>query len=222
MWKPGDVVMWRGILREQDWHVQPTIVVKDHPDELVLTLLPGTECLAEETYPLGKQISRRWWDFIDTEWVLKKYTWYANHLLLILEPDSYYSTIYFWDHTSSEFLCYYINFQIPFKRNHSSIETLDLELDLIINPDFSYKWKDLDDYKKAVKTEIILPEWTDEIEKPNLKSLNGSKSGNIHSTAHGWIGNLIQTGSRPNYPAIGIRYKKKCRCDLREAILHAD
>jgi hypothetical protein len=66
MWKSGDVVMWRGILREQVWHVQPTIVVKDEPDEIILVLLPGTECLAEETYPLGKQAARRWWDFMDT------------------------------------------------------------------------------------------------------------------------------------------------------------
>ena len=158
MWKPGDVVMWRGILREQVWHVQPTIVVKDDWEELVLTLLPGTECLAEETYPLGKQNAKRWWDFMKTEWTLKKYTWHTNRLLLILEPNTYYSTIYFWDHESNKFLCYYINFQIPFKRNHSSIETLDLELDIIINPDFSYEWKDLEDYQMAIEKGVVTQE----------------------------------------------------------------
>jgi hypothetical protein len=165
MWKSGDVVMWRGILREQVWHVQPTIVVKDEPDEIILVLLPGTECLAEETYPLGKQAARRWWDFMDTEWALKKYTWHTNRLLLVLVPDTYYSTIYIWDHASNEFLCYYINFQIPFKRGHSSIDTLDLELDIVVNPDFSYKWKDVKDYQMAIEHRLIIPEYTQGIDK---------------------------------------------------------
>jgi protein associated with RNAse G/E len=172
MWKPGDTVMWRGILMERVWHVQPTIVVQDSPDELALTLIPGTECLAEETYPLGKEKSKRWWDFKDYDWTLKTYTWRTNRLLLVLEPDTYYSTIYFWDHVSNEFLCYYINFQIPFKRNHSSIDTLDLELDLIIKPDFTHEWKDVEDYQMAIKHGIISPEYMREIDsaKPKIFS----------------------------------------------------
>jgi len=147
--------MWRGILNDSVWHVQPTIVVKDDPDELVLTLLPGTECLAEETYPLGKQNSKRWWDFKDRDWVLKPYTWRTNRLLLILKPDAHYSTILFWDHASDRFLCYYINFQEPFRRNHSSIDTLDLELDIIIHPNFTHEWKDLEEYDAVRKQGII-------------------------------------------------------------------
>ena len=35
---------------------------------------------------------------------------------------------------------------------------------LIINPDFSYRWKDVDDYQKAIENEIIFPEWVEGIE----------------------------------------------------------
>ena len=170
MWKPGEIVMWRGILNDHVWHVQPTIVVKDDPTELVLTLLPGTECLAEETYPLGKQKSKRWWDFKDHDWVLKPYTWQTNRLLLILKPDEYYSTILFWDQASNEFICYYINFQLPFKRNHSSIDTLDLELDIVIRPNFTYEWKDLDEYQMTLERGIISTAHEREIEtaKPDV------------------------------------------------------
>lgn len=170
MWKPGDIVMWRGILRERVWHVQPTIVVKDAPNELVLMLLPGTECMAEETYFKGKRYARRWWDFRDNDWKLAKYSWHTNRLLLILEPEKYYSTILFWDHGRNEFLCYYINFQVPYKRNHQSIDTLDLELDIVIDPDFSFKWKDVDDYQKAIEMELVTPERIQGIEdaKPEI------------------------------------------------------
>jgi hypothetical protein len=51
MWNPGDVISWRGIYRERIWHCQPTIVVKESLEEVVTTLLPGTECIADENYP---------------------------------------------------------------------------------------------------------------------------------------------------------------------------
>lgn len=166
MWQPGDVIAWRGIYRERIWHVQPVLVVKDGPDEIVLTLLPGTECIAEEDYPKGKKNNgkRRRWDFKDRDWKLKPYTWQTNRLLLIFQPGEFYSTIFFWNHESDEFLSYYINFQLPFKRTQYSVDTLDLDLDLIIHPDFSYEWKDVDDYQNAISHGVILPEWTDKID----------------------------------------------------------
>jgi len=170
MWKPGDIVSWRGIRNNSVWHVQPTTVVKDHPEELVLTLLPGTECIAEETYPLGKKNSKRWWDFKNNDWKLAKYTWRTNRLLLLFEPEKCYSTILFWDHDTNEFLCYYINFQIPFQRRYDNADTLDLELDLIVYPDFILQWKDVDDYQMALDNGLIGIEWMQEIEsaKPEI------------------------------------------------------
>ena len=162
MWKPGDLVAWRGIFNNRVWHVQPTIVVKDSLEEIVLTLFPGTECIAEETYLAGKNKGNRRWDFKNNDWKLAKYTWRTNRLLLIFEPEKYYSTILFWNHANKEFLCYYVNFQLPFQRNHGSVDTLDL--DLIINPDFSFEWKDEDDYQKAIEHDVITREWMRGIE----------------------------------------------------------
>lgn len=169
MWKHGDIIAWRGIFNQRVWHVQPTIVIKDSPAEIVLTLLPGTECIAEESYPKGKKDGKRRWFFANDGWQLAKYTWQTNRLLLIFEPEKYYSTILFWNHTSHAFLCYYINFQLPFLRGHDAIDTLDLELDIIINPDFSYEWKDMDDYQQAIAHGVILPEWIEGIEDAKLE-----------------------------------------------------
>jgi len=163
MWKPGEVVAWRGIRNHIVWHVQPTIVVRDSPEELALTLLPGTECMAEETYPSGKKKAKRWWDFKANDWKLAKYIWRTNRLLLLFEPEKCYSTILFWDHASHEFLCYYINFQVPYQRRDHSADTLDLELDLIVYPDFRTEWKDEDDYQIAIDHGLISPEWMQRI-----------------------------------------------------------
>lgn len=169
MWEPGDVISWRGIYRERIWHVQPTLLVKDSSDDIVLALLPGTECIAEENYPKGKNNRKRRWDFKDRDWKLSSYIWQKNRLLLIFEPDSFYSTILFWNQERDEFLSYYINFQLPFKRTQFSVDTLDLDLDLLIHPDFSYEWKDVDDYQKAISHGVILPEWADEIDSAGVE-----------------------------------------------------
>jgi predicted RNA-binding protein associated with RNAse of E/G family len=50
------------------------------------------------------------------------------------------------------------------QRSHCGIDTLDLDLDLVIHPDFSFEWQDLDDYQKAIESEIIFPEWIEGIE----------------------------------------------------------
>ena len=169
-WKPGDIISWRGIYRSRVWHAQTVIVVSDAPDETALALLPGTECMSPEGYSLGKNSYKRRWNFKEKDWQLEKYSWRTNRLLLLLEPEKYYSTIYFWNEERDEFLCYYINFQLPFRRVECGVDTLDLDLDLIIRPDFTYKWKDVDDYEKAIEHGVIFPEWMQGIEeaKPEI------------------------------------------------------
>lgn len=68
LWKPGEIVSWRGIFNNRVWHAQPTIVVRDRPEETILTLLPGTECIAEESYPKGKVNGKRRWFFVNESW----------------------------------------------------------------------------------------------------------------------------------------------------------
>lgn len=164
MWKPGDEIAWRCVYRNRIWHAQSTIVVKDTPEEISLTILPGAQCISTPGYIKGKENSKRRWDYINSEWVLEEFIWHTNRLLILTELEKYYSTILFWDNESNEFLCYYINFQLPFQRSQVGIDTLDLDLDLIINPGLSFEWKDVDDYEKGIETGIILPKWVSQIE----------------------------------------------------------
>jgi predicted RNA-binding protein associated with RNAse of E/G family len=112
----------------------------------------------------GKKSGNRRWDFEDKSWELEKFHWHTNRLFILLEAEKYYSTMYFWNDASNEFLCYYINFQEAIQRSHCGVDTLDLDLDLIINPDLSYQWKDVEDYQKAIEQRIIFPEWTQDID----------------------------------------------------------
>jgi predicted RNA-binding protein associated with RNAse of E/G family len=134
--------------------------------------------MAEWNYPKNKKNGRRRWHYKEEDWQLAKYTWQTNRLLLIFEPEKYYSTILFWNHASNQFLCYYINFQLPFQRNQTAVDTLDLDLDIVIHPDFSYEWKDVDDYQKAIEHGVIDHEWMKEIDaaKEEVLSRLGKRS----------------------------------------------
>jgi len=169
MWQPGDVVAWRGIFRNRVWHTVSSFVILDKPDELVLAVLPGAECYAQADYADGIKNGQRRWDFKDTDWQLKRTTWKTNRFLSITEPDKYYSTLLFWKHASHEFLGYYVNFQLPFRRSHCWVDSLDLDLDIVIRPDLSFEWKDVDDYQQAIAHGLIAPEWMQYIEESKLE-----------------------------------------------------
>ena len=163
--------------------------------------------MTEKDYAKGKKNGHRRWDFKDKAWELEKYFWRANRLLVLLKPERYYSTMYFWNGSNNEFLCYYINFQSPFQRTHCGINTLDLELDLIINADLSYEWKDLDDFQKATEHGIIYPEWIQGIEnaKPEIFDQLERRRYPFDGSWLDWRPD--PHWSAPTLPKIGIRYE---------------
>jgi len=172
MWKPGDVIAWRGIFNQRPWHVQSVIVVKDSLNELVVCVLPGAESVAEKTYNRGKKEYKRRWEFEANDWELMRYSWHTNRVLAITQPEEYYSTMLFWNEERNEFLGYYVNFQLPFTRSHCGIDTLDLDLDIDIEPDLTFRWKDEHDYQQSVEHGVISLEWVREIENAKPEILN--------------------------------------------------
>src|SRR5512141_676887 len=141
MWQPGEVIVWRGIFRGRIWHVMPTFVIKDSPGELVMAILPGAVCKVDKDY--GRKNGRRIWDFLDTDWNLDDFIWHTNRVLFIVEPEKYYSISLYWNQQENQFVGYYVNFQHPCRRHLRGIDAMDLELDIDIEPDLSFRWKDV-------------------------------------------------------------------------------
>jgi hypothetical protein len=166
--KPGDGCALRGIHNGRVLYAQSVVVVRDSPAEVALLLLPGANCRVPAGWQLGSHgdgaASRRWASIRAGEWELADFTWHTNRLLILLEPGRFYATIVFWEHLSNAFGCYYINFQLPFRRSHAGFDTLDLELDMVIDETGAWRWKDLDDYEEAIREGGMLPEWMQGIE----------------------------------------------------------
>ena len=163
-WRNGESCALRGIVNGQVWLVQSVIVVRDKPEETILLLLPGAECAFPEGYWRWKRggdrtQGTRWQDAREEHIPLRVFAWERNRILIFLEPEKYYSTFLFWDHEADQFSCYYINFQLPYRRSHCGFDTLDLDLDIVIDPSYSWKWKDLDDYHDGIREGGIRDEW---------------------------------------------------------------
>ena len=169
MWKSGDHVALRGVYNKRVWYIQSALVVQDGPEEVALAILPGAECTAPEGYINGKHGPNRQWDrwedYVTDNWKMQSYIWHTNRLLILLQPEKYYATVYFWQANENRFLCYYINFQLPFQRTKIGFDTLDLELDIIIEPTFEWQWKDMDDYQSGIVHGVILSKWMQGIEE---------------------------------------------------------
>jgi hypothetical protein len=168
--KEGESCALRGIVNGQVWLVQSVIVVRDEPEETVLLLLPGAECAFPEGYWRWKRggdrsQGTRWQDAREDHIPLREFAWERNRILIFLEPEKYYSCFYFWDHEADRFSGYYINFQLPYRRSHCGFDTLDLDLDIVIDPLYDWKWKDLEDYHDGILEGGIREAWATGVEQ---------------------------------------------------------
>jgi protein associated with RNAse G/E len=169
LWNECDSVLLRGVFEGQPTFVQSARVVKDTPEETALLVWPGAECVASAGYIHRRHGDNsawdRWQETLTNTLNLEKYIWHTNRFLILLEPKKFYSTIYIWEAASDEFVCYYINFQLPFRRTRLGFDTLDLDLDLVIEASYDWQWKDIDDFQRGIKSGGIKLEWVQQIEQ---------------------------------------------------------
>jgi protein associated with RNAse G/E len=173
LWNEGDNVLLRGIFDRRPVYVESLRVIKDTPVETALLIWPGAKCVAPNGYIQNGHVSwDRWAETLSNTLDMKKYIWHSNRLLILLEPDKFYSTIYIWEAASSRFVCYYINFQLPFHRTTLGFDTLDLDLDIVIETPQKWKWKDENEYQRGIRAGGIRTDWVKEIERAQNEVFN--------------------------------------------------
>lgn len=165
-WQHGDAVAFRWMANGRTLIAQASLVVKDTAEETALLILPGAETVKPDG--LWESAERRWDRWIvqrDNKWALRPSAWHTNRVLMVVRPGDWYSVMYFWPQDTSVFDCYYVNFQLPLQRTPSGFDSFDLELDLVVEPDGRWHWKDEEDYRLGIAAGFILPEWTAQIDR---------------------------------------------------------
>jgi hypothetical protein len=131
-WQPGDEVVRREVWRGKPWMAGANIVVADEPDLLVTYLPEGAEFSFTEVPELGPH-----------PWAGRG-AWAGHGVLMLQRPGDRYAVWHFWEGDEREFVCWYLNLQEPFRRTAEGFDTQDLELDVVIEPDGGWTFKDHD------------------------------------------------------------------------------
>ena len=156
---PGAAIVVRHVIFGRPYAVWPHRVVAEDGHELAVLLRPGTNGVGPALWiqALRDQDPAARAAFLpalaDRRCELGEWTWRRTTMLAYCWPDRYFSVKPMWE--SEQFLCWYVNFQVPYQRTAVGIDTCDLHLDLEVYPDFSYRWKDEDEYAHARRLGLV-------------------------------------------------------------------
>lgn len=106
------------------------IVVADKPDLLAMYMPEGSPLRFAPDF-FGAPHPWSWRD-----------RWQGHGVLQLQRPGDMYAVWVFWEGDARDFTGWYINLQEPFRRTRFGVDTQDLELDIVVALDGSWRYKD--------------------------------------------------------------------------------
>jgi Protein of unknown function (DUF402) len=142
-WRPGDIVVMRGVLKRKLWWACPSYVVQDTPE------------LLARYWPIGTPIRGPKWrpsvlDEMNNRIELEDRSWVEHDILSLSLPDAAYSIDLMWFGGTRQLHCWYVHLQEKLRRTCIGVDTMDQMLDIVIEPDRKHwQWKDEDEINEA-------------------------------------------------------------------------
>lgn len=158
VWKPGDVATLRWVRNSPADLVAPVRIVEHDASRTMLFLQAGSP-LKVRANAAGERVGREL-PLMERERAVAALTdgaWTGNHTLMIHEPHRLGSVWLFWSEVGWSFQNYYINLQEPLVASPVGFDTADYLLDIVVQPDLSWQWKDEDEFDEALEQELIQP-----------------------------------------------------------------
>lgn len=155
--EPGQHILYRGPHVDDSGatggpvicDVKPMTVVEDSAERLALFLAAGTATLMSK--PRDPAQPKPWgpgqWDLVESAWS----RW---NTLFLHAPGEWRATWVMWS-PRWEFLGWYVNLQEPLWRTCWGFDIRDLQLDILVAPDRSWRWKDEDDFARSIECGLI-------------------------------------------------------------------
>lgn len=143
--RPGQVVVRRNYRGPHVSWAQATTVVCDDERGMVLWLPVGAD-FEFRLGPDGAMLRTGTVEDFGAAPLIRR-RWRDNSLLLWHPPGQAHSV--WWFFREGRFTCWYINLESPFTRGADGIANVDHHLDIVVNPDRSWQWKDEQDLDEA-------------------------------------------------------------------------
>lgn len=129
MLEPGATIVQREVWAGRAWLRLPVRVESDDGQVLAVVLEDGAPFTFDDEEPVHPWSSRS--------------AWSGPTVLQLRRAGEWYSVWKFF--TDGRFDGWYVNFERPLVRTAEGIDVDDLELDLVVEPDGTRHWKDVED-----------------------------------------------------------------------------
>jgi hypothetical protein len=153
-WRRGDVILLRSGSDGRLTGARPLTVADDEGDWTVAWLAGGTP-IAEPTLPDGRPIRSA---PIEERYASPRgtmlRTWRGGGILKLIPRDGAYSIWLFW-RESGAFHGWYVNLEERHRRWSGGIDTSDHTLDIWVDPDGAWRWKDEDELAVAARLGVL-------------------------------------------------------------------
>lgn len=125
------------------------VVVEDGPELTALWLSAGTPCIAAR--PLDPAQPKPW---RAGEWELRTSRWDRWQTLFLLCPGDWHAVWLRWT-PDWQFIDWYVNLQEPFVRRPDGFWVRDLQLDIVVGSDGSWRFKDVSDFERSIELGVL-------------------------------------------------------------------
>ncbi|HEU4354138.1 MAG TPA: DUF402 domain-containing protein [Actinomycetota bacterium] len=152
-WSTGDPIVLREIWRGRVFEARPATVVEDAPEQTTLVIPGGVRC----GVPIGEDGAEL--RLPDRPWRLEVRQRGPEPILSFAWPETPYAVLR-WT-TEEGTPVWYVNLQRPLERTELGFDTADHALDVIVELDGSWAWKDEDELAEAVEHGLFTIEETE-------------------------------------------------------------
>src|SRR4051812_26249699 len=158
-WNPGSQILWR--YREnagERFHiVRPVTVVRGDEELLTVWLAPGTPCtkpvLADGTPVHAEPLESRY----TKPRIVQHDRWFGTGVLKLARPGEPWSVWLFWE-PGWQFKNWYVNLEEPLARWAGGVDSEDHFLDITVDPDHSWQWRDEGEVAPAQQDGVVGPD----------------------------------------------------------------
>jgi uncharacterized protein len=147
---PGDAVLVREVWRRRVFEARPAIVVQDAAEQTMLLVPGGIAC----GLPIGDDGAEI--RLPDRPWHLEVRERGPSPILSFAWPETPYAVLR-WS-TEEGTPIWYVNLQDPLRRTALGFDTVDHALDVIVELDGTWRWKDEDELAEAVARGLFTPD----------------------------------------------------------------
>lgn len=162
--------------------VTPVTVVEDSESLVALYLAPGAICkrrAGRRGGPRGRQL-------LEDRGLHEDWVWRENRRLMLWHPHRAHAVSLFWRDTDDTFLCWYVDILLPFRRTPLGFDTRDLTLDVVVNPDRSWRLKDEDELEWTVEQGRLDPGQEERIREEADRAISLLRAGDA-TFSEEWI-----------------------------------